>query len=551
MYQPDSSQRDKLNKIGNEFQEMATALSKAQVEYDIGCEDIITRNGSVEGTLFKVGKRNYEIVVITPLTENLNSKTMSLLETYIRNGGIVLCCDSPPSLVDGKPSNRAQLLSQNSAWKRIDSSAVPAILMERSKGDLTVQRDNEDKGILFHHRRRLEDGDILFLVNTSIDSSSTGSIVSAMKGLEQWDLETGDVESYPFVTASGGIKADFELPPCGSLLLFLSKQRGRPAASVLPKTSKVQLAGKLSTKRVDLNVLTLDYVDIKAGGESKENLYVYQANQLAFRNNGMERNPWDSAVQFRDELITKKFEADSGFEATYHFTIEQRIPKPLYIVIERPDLYTVTCNGKEVSAPKGSWWLDKAFGKINITSAAKVGENAVTIKASPMTIYHELESAYVLGDFALKAADSGFTIVPDVPLKPGPWNEQGCPFYAAGVSYKRRYRISRPSGQYVVSLPDWYGSVAEVRVNGKSAGHIYRKPWECDVTKSISKGINNIEVVVIGTLKNTLGPHHGNPSLGTAWPGMFQKAPNPGPPPGKQYHNVGYGLLKPFELHQR
>ncbi|MDT8299887.1 MAG: glycosyl hydrolase [Sedimentisphaerales bacterium] len=551
MYQPDSSQRDKLNKIGNEFQKMATALSKAQVEYDIGCEDIITRNGSVEGTLFRVGKRNYEVVVIPPLTENLNSKTMSLLETYIRNNGIVLCCDSPPGLVDGKPSNRAQLLSQNAAWKRIDPAAVPAVLTERSKGDLTVQRDNDDKGILFHHRRRLDDGDILFLVNTSIDSSSTGSIESAMKGLEQWDLETGTVESYPFVTASGGTKADFELPPCGSLLLFLSKQPGRSPAPNLPKTSKVQLAGKLNTKRVDLNVLTLDYVDIKAGGESKENLYVYQANQFAFQKNGMERNPWDSAVQFRDELITKKFEADSGFEAAYHFTIEQRIPKPLYIVIERADLYTITCNGKEVSAQKGSWWLDKAFGKINITSAAGVGENTVTIKASPMTIYHELESAYVLGDFALKAADSGFTIVPEVPLKPGPWNRQGCPFYAAGVSYNRRYRISRPSGKYVVSLTDWYGSVAEVRVNGKSAGHIYRKPWECDVTKLISKGMNDIEVVVIGTLKNTLGPHHGNPSLGTAWPGMFQKAPNPGPPPGIKYHNVGYGLLKPFELHQR
>ncbi|MHC4533951.1 MAG: glycosyl hydrolase [Planctomycetota bacterium] len=551
MYQPDSSQRDKLNKIGNEFQKMATALSKAQVEYDIGCEDIIARNGSVEGTLFKVGKRNYEIVVIPPMTENLNSKTMNLIEAYVENGGIVLCSDSPPSRIDGKPSNWAQLVSQNSSWKRIDPAAVPAVLTERSKGDLTVQRDNEDKGILFHHRRRLDDGDILFLVNTSIDSSSTGSIISAMKGLEKWDIETGTAESYPFVTASEGIEARFKLPPCGSLLLFLSKQRGRLVTPNLPKTSKVRPAGKLNTKRVDLNVLTLDYVDIKAGEESKENLYVYQANQLAFRNNGMERNPWDSAVQFRDELITKKFETDSGFEAAYHFTIEQRIPKSLYIVIERADLYTITCNGKEVSAPKGSWWLDKAFGKINITSAARVGENVVTIKASPMTIYHELESAYVLGNFALKAADSGFTIIPDVPLKPGPWNQQGCPFYAAGVSYKRRFGISRPSGKYFVSLPDWYGSVAEVLVNGKSAGYIYRQPWECDVTESISKGMNNIEVVVIGTLKNTLGPHHGNPTLGTAWPSMFHRAPNPGPPPGKNYHNVGYGLLIPFELHQR
>ena len=41
---------------------------------------------------------------------------------------------------------------------------------------------------------------------------------------------------------------------------------------------------------------------------------------------------------------------------------------------------------------------------------------------------------------------------------------------------------------------------------------------------------NTIEVTVIGTLKNTLGPHHGKPALGTAWPAMFQKAPSPGPP---------------------
>jgi len=87
MYQPDSSHRDQLSRIGNEFQKMVVAMSKAQVEYDIGCEDIIARYGSVEGPLFKVGGRRYEIVVIPPLTQNLNTKTMDLLEAYIENGG--------------------------------------------------------------------------------------------------------------------------------------------------------------------------------------------------------------------------------------------------------------------------------------------------------------------------------------------------------------------------------------------------------------------------------------------------------------------------------
>jgi hypothetical protein len=63
-----------------------------------------------------------------------------------------------------------------------------------------------------------------------------------------------------------------------------------------------------------------------------------------------------------------------------------------------------------VKAKRNDWWLDKAFGRIGIASAARIGENVVTIKASPFTMYHELEPAYVLGDFALKAADKGFVI---------------------------------------------------------------------------------------------------------------------------------------------
>ena len=59
---------------------------------------------------------------------------------------------------------------------------------------------------------------------------------------------------------------------------------------------------------------------------------------------------------------------------------------------------------------------------------------------------------------------------------------------------------------------------------------------------------NTVEVTVVGTLKNTLGPHHGNPPLGIASPGSFHKVNDPGPPPGSEYSTVGYGLFAPFEL---
>jgi hypothetical protein len=68
------------------------------------------------------------------------------------------------------------------------------------------------------------------------------------------------------------------------------------------------------------------------------------------------------------------------------------------------------------------------------------------------------------------------------------------------------------------------------------------------VTKWIEPGDNDVEVTVIGTLKNTLGPHHGNPPLGAAGPSAFQNAPNSGPPAGDSYSTVPYGLAEPYVL---
>jgi len=552
MYQGDSIPKGRLGEIGSRFQQMIVSLAKTQVEYDIGCEDIIARHGSTEGPLFRVGQCAYSTVVLPPLTENLNRRTMDLLGEYVQAGGDVICCGQPPLYMDGRPSKHGAEAAKHSAWKQVEPADVPQMLLAASKDAFAVERNGGDKGILFHHRRTLEDGEFLMLANTSIDAPSAGLVKSAAGRIEQWDPATAEISMYPFEKTAAGVKARFELPPCGSLVLFLSKKSHEPVAEPKTTTKVVDSQGELEIRPIEDNVLTLDFVDITSGGETKKNIYFYKASQFAFAQNGMERNPWDSAVQFRDELISRTFGAGTGFEATYKFTIERQVPGRLCIVIERPDLYEIKCNGKVVSAMKDTWWLDKVFGKIDIAGAARVGENTVTITASPFTIYHELEPAYVLGTFTLKQTDSGFLIAggSEPALKLGSWKEQGCPFYAAGVCYKQAFNVTQPAGRYLVELDKWYGSVAEIIVNGKSAGHIAYKPWQCDVTDLIKQGTNTVEVIVIGTLKNTLGPHHAGKGLGSAWPGMFQQGPETGPPAGKDYHTVDYGLFEPFALKQ-
>ncbi len=544
-----------LGPLGNQFQDMVNRLERAQAEYDIGCEDIMGRHGSVEGKMLKVGQRAYDTLILPPMTENLDEKTMRLVEQFAKAGGRVLACGPPPLRVDGAISDRGKKVADNENWQKVSVTEAIAAATARTHADgLTINRTAGDKGLLFHQRRRLADGEFLFLVNTSIDQPSSGQIVSTARGMQLWDPDSGRIAPHHFQADASGVKTDFELPPCGSLLLFLSNKPVQPASAKQSTTvASVAAAGPTTVKRLGPNVLTLDFVDVTAGGKTRKNVYAFAAGVFAFQQNGMSGNPWNMEVQLRDTLITKKFPAGSGFEATYRFKLAGPVPKPLHIVIERPDLYTITCNGKPVTAVEGRWWLDKSFGQVDITSAVVEGENAVTIKASPMTVFHELEPAYLLGDFSLDASDAGFMVSQARPLKLEPksgWDAQGMPFYGHDVSYTQEFEIDKPTGSYRVKLPNWYGSVAKVVVNGKKAGTIGYRPYQCDVTKFIRAGKNTVQVVVTGTLKNTLGPHHCGNLIGIAGPGHFQRSPPTGPPAGKKYQAIAYGLFEPFKLEQ-
>lgn len=573
MYQGDPA---KLAPLGDSFSKLLMALEAAQIEYDLGCEDVLARYGGSTSPApsgkaeLRVGARAYRTLVIPPGTENLNSTTVQRLKEFLESSGAqVLCMGQAPGRVDGQLSGAVKELANRPGWKNVAPEHVcMELLRNSSRLSTTISRKPNDQGILFHHRRQLADGEILFLVNTSAGHPSAGRLKSTRQGIERWDLYTGGSQLYPFARTQGGIETDFELPPSGSLLLLLSNKRTSPPPARVPTVTEIKPQATPVIRRLEPNVLTLDYVDISAGGETRTNIYCYAAGQFAWQKNGMPRNPWDSAVQFKDELISKRFPADSGFEASYRFRIDGPVPADLQAVLERADLYQITCNGQPLKAIPGAWWLDKAFGRIPVAAAARVGENILTVKAAPFTMFHELEPVYILGDFALIPADHGFVITPARPLhtgasttpaqltEPAPgkttenaaWNAQGLPFYPAGVAYRQQFDLGKPAGNYSVALKSWRGSIARVVVNGKLAGYIDAPPWGCDITQRVKRGINDVEITVIGTLKNTLGPHHGNPPLGTAWPGSFHKAPDVGPPPGANYSTVAYGLFEPFVL---
>ena len=128
----------------------------------------------------------------------------------------------------------------------------------------------------------------------------------------------------------------------------------------------------------------------------------------------------------------------------------------------------------------------------------------------------------------------------------GSWKKQGLPFYSWEVGYKKNYHIEDIQKSHKVSLPSWNGTVCEVVVNGKEAGIIGFEPFELEISDFIKKGENNIEIRVIGSLKNLLGPHFNNPAPGLASPWHWKNIEHD--IPGNEYQMMDYGLFKDFKL---
>ncbi len=81
-------------------------MEQKHIEYDLGSESVLKEIGSVVDDKLRVGKRDYNLLVIPAEMENIDSSTFDLLKTYLKNGGKVLAFNKNISHVDGEDHQR-------------------------------------------------------------------------------------------------------------------------------------------------------------------------------------------------------------------------------------------------------------------------------------------------------------------------------------------------------------------------------------------------------------------------------------------------------------
>jgi len=243
--------------------------------------------------------------------------------------------------------------------------------------------------------------------------------------------------------------------------------------------------------------------------------------------------PWYSNK--RDSKNNKKIEE---IIIEFEFYIDE-IPGNISLACETPWEFRISINESNVDSSKiKDWWCDKCIKMLPINkSLLKMGKNVLTLKFNYRKDIN-IEAVYLLGSFGVKVNGINKTLVKlNSNLQIGDISLQGLPFYGASISYKlgKLNLQCKNDEQIFLKIDDFSGACIKV-ISDNICKIIAFPPYEVDIT-DIVRTNGSIELELILTRRNTLGPLHQNPvNTGGVGPDNFITT-------GDFFNSNEYGLI--------
>ena len=291
------------------------------------------------------------------------------------------------------------------------------------------------------------------------------------------------------------------------------------------KTEVAKIEGSWQGKRADPNALILDFARYST-------------------NNGKNFSGPEPVIAIHQRLTDKQYRGNLILK----YGVEVRDnPVKISLVVEQPQLYRISVNGKEIHYEGAVHYLNHAMRTQDISGTIKQGINEIILSLNyvapePASLDAvkrygtEIESIYLTGDFAVSVTPSSepltitqrnsLHLFPDKPLHSisqyvitrekdqfeADLVEQGYPFYAGTFVLKNTFDLPKnlqgESKKVFISFPSFEAIVLKARINGKEFAPLLYSPWEVEITEAVREGINEVEVELTNSLRNLMGPHH-------------------------------------------
>jgi hypothetical protein len=410
--------------------------------------------------------------------------------------GKIIMIGRKPTYLDGEVAKKWQLFRQKKNVVSLPGPR-PEALNRLLPGNFEV-RDRAGRLVprTYLHHRVAGREHIFYLANNRPDRGFDLKIKFNGK-LRELDLASGEIKEQP----------DAFLPPAGTRCYIGTPGKGKTEWQKTNKVGQRTLMGPYAFRRTAPNLLPLDYAALSLNSAKfSPGLPMHQV-----RNRVLEHVKMRDKQDYQPWLLDiKKFPmpARRDFTLRYQFTVRD-LPRSIALVLESADRYCVKVNGYKLDTKTKEWLIDRAFRKVDIGSFVKTGTNTVELSAR-YERNTEVEDLYLTGDFGVKLI-KGKPVIVDEPqrLAVGDWCNQGYPFYAGSMVYTKTIKMRpQPRKRYAVDLTGVAASVCAVKVNGKKRRIVAWAPRQADVTSDLVDGANTIEIEVISTLRNVMGPLH-------------------------------------------
>lgn len=544
------------NTFGHEFNAFLGKLLRAHYDFDLGDEIILAETGEIRGSNLAVNLVEYPIVVI-PVIQTMLRSTFRLLSDFLEAGGKVIAVGQRPTMIEGRQTDLLSELYDHvnmTVVMDVEDAVLALEHMQPRRVSLTNTHSTEANEMLYM-LREIGDCRALFVVNN--DRKGTHRIRITMEGtgsMEEWNALTGEVKALEIVVHDGYVHFEDVFGPADSKLYIMNANKSVESHPVLGRSSAdetsvtvEELGPVCRFTRSMPNVLTLDTCSYRLGDDGwSEETGVWQA-QRAIRDALGMRQVYYNGLEQRYKWIDEPHPRN-GTSAVFRFTFQVSVmpADDVYLIVESTEYYDIQLNGEMISNLPVGWFLDRTFDKV-LLHGLREGANELLLSCK----YHnrmEVEDIYLIGDFGVDA-ERAVVAEPET-LKFGDWCLQGYFHYCGSMIYHFDVIVeNNAKNRMVLGLGEYSAVTVEVRVNGRTAGHV---PWraanQLDLTEHLNDGANQIEIEVMGSPRNMFGPFHhtaGDTST-TNW-ASFRKEGDDYTP---EYKLRSYGLFDQIKLYR-
>ncbi len=506
-YGPNDKTQIKRQELEEKFHSVTRWLIEGSIDFDFISEALLPSLNSKPGNPLKVGKMEYDAVVV-PGCETLRSSTVNILSAFASAGGKLIFMGNLPEYIDAVRSEIPLELIDNSEFISFTRGSLlnsleenRSIIIRRADGSLADDyvyqlREDTDCRWLFICRNN-ESG------NKDISHRSDLNItIKGEYSAEIWDTLSGEIKkSYVSYSAEGTV-IRIGLFDYDSVLFRLC---GGKFDSVVETDnfdfSDAEYVEKCEDYSLsEENVLLLDMAEYSLdGGE------FYPVEEILRRDDkirnlaglnergGGAAQPWILGKPVPTHTATLRFNFESEIE--YEGAV---------LALEDADKADIVFNGENVDKTIIGNYVDIGIFKV-VLPVIKKGINELLVTL-PLGNGTNIENMFILGDFGVKVEGRKARVIekPDK-IDFGDLTVQGFPFYGGCISYK--FIAESKNGIIGIKANYYRGALMTVFVDGKEHGDIIYPPYEL-IVKNLNDGVHDIEIKLYLHRYNTFGPVH-------------------------------------------